>query len=91
MTSNTPMCAACGRRPRRKGGHRLCSDCHRARYDPPTGNPGGAGITKTREAIEARLEDLQFLQTHETNRVTIAARLGISTRTLFRYRQRLKT
>ena len=55
-----------------------------------TGNPGGLGVPKTAADIAARLEDLTELAVWHRDACTIAARLGISTRTVYRYRARLR-
>lgn len=80
----TRPCATCHRhRPHHAGGQ--CGPCYRQPYQPRTGNPGGAGVPKTRDDIASRLEDLALLMREETHPVTIARRLGVSTRTVRRY------
>lgn len=82
-------CASCRRvRPHHARG--LCGTCYVQPYQPPTGNPGGAGVLKRQADIAARMQDLGELLRQETDRVVIARRLGVSTRTVHRYLDRLK-
>lgn len=85
----TRRCVCCQRvRPPHALGE--CSSCYHQRYDPRTGNPGGAGVLKRQADIAARMQDLGELLRQETDRVVIARRLGVSTRTVHRYLDRLK-
>lgn len=83
------ICRDCHRqRPNRSAGR--CATCHRHHHAPPTGNPGGAGIPKTAQDITGRVEDLfELLATRQPQR-ELAARLGVSCRTVQRYQAGLR-
>ncbi|MEV0660152.1 hypothetical protein ACIBI3_02235 [Actinomadura luteofluorescens] len=99
MTRHLPArtCRDCGRN-RPNHGRGLCRGCWlrqwratNGRYDVATGTGmGGPGIPKTAADIAARLEDYAFLRALNVRRLDIAARLGVSYRTLNRYDARLR-
>jgi len=88
-TADRPLCARCGKRPRRQGGHRVCSPCHRAVHDPPIGNPHGRGISRKPSEVQARVEEYRFLLDMGMSLREIATTLGVCVRTLKRYQQRM--
>jgi DNA-binding CsgD family transcriptional regulator len=59
-------------------------------WEPRTGNPGGRGTPSSRADIQGRLEDLTELTRYDLTASQIAPRLGVSTRTVYRYRARLR-
>jgi Trp operon repressor len=59
-------------------------------WEPRTGNPGGRGTPSSRADVAARLEDLTELDHHHEDVQLIATRLGVSVRTIRRYRARLR-
>ncbi|MFF3665396.1 hypothetical protein [Microtetraspora malaysiensis] len=90
MSSRVVTCADC-HRDRPHHAHGKCYLCYQRPNRPVTGvGSGGPGVTKSRDVIAAHLEDLAELMTHETDQLVIAARLGVSWRTIYRYRARLR-
>jgi Trp operon repressor len=59
-------------------------------WEPRTGNPGGRGTPSSRADIQGRLEDLTELTRYDLTASQIAPRLGVSVRTIRRYRARLR-
>ena len=88
--SRTPaVCTGCRRlRPIKSDDH--CGTCYTRRYQPLVGNPGAAGVHKSRDVIAGRIEDLAELRVQRADQRQIAHRLGVSVRTVQRYQARLR-
>ncbi|MBO3751568.1 HTH domain-containing protein [Streptosporangiaceae bacterium NEAU-GS5] len=59
-------------------------------HEPRTGNPGGRGIEKTAADIDERIRRTATLTRQHLSAEAIAYRLGVSARTVQRYRARLR-
>lgn len=74
--------------------HGLCKTCYSRRRYPRTDAPNGNSTqrhSRSRDAVESRVDDYRLLRTDpRVSRAEAARRVGISYRTAERYDQRLK-
>lgn len=87
--SRISECVTCHRE-RPIHAHDQCATCYRRPYQPPTGNPGALGVAKSRQVVTRRMEDLAELLAQREDIRMIARRLGVSVRTVQRYKARLR-
>lgn len=87
----TVNCRRC-RRDREHHALGECVPCYHRRFAPPTGVGSGApGVLKTRAICAGRAEDIAELGGQGEDIRMIAQRLGVSVRTVQRYRSREDT